>query len=184
MAEILSQPPINPWWVTGLVDGEGCFYAALCYRSKPTCTGRAVDCVELDIRLEIALRADDLDAVSKLDRHFGSCGELGIRGEHQTPSARKHNISAKPQVYLRLRGIDVARGKIIPHFESFPLQTKKSRDFEIWKSIVDFTSTNLSGRKGWLRRFPGAVNELQEMCDHMKAQRSYEAGVALFGGSN
>lgn len=40
------------------------------------------------------------------------------------------------------------------------------------------TETNLTGRKGWLRRFPVQVENLGAMCDDLKSLREYSPSLA------
>lgn len=52
------QIELNPWWVTGLVDGEGCFLAQLSFRMRAGRRGSYTR-VDLTSKFSIALRADE-----------------------------------------------------------------------------------------------------------------------------
>ena len=71
--------------------------------------------------------------------------------------------------------------KIIPHFQSFPLQSKKGRDYVVWKKIVLFVAEELLGKKGRLRRFPEKVDEVQRLCANLRTGRSFDA--TMHGGN-
>lgn len=56
----------------------------------------------------------------------------------------------------------------------FPLQSKKARDFAIWKEIIKFIDVELSGTKGWIRRFPEKLKQLEAMCQALSATRQFQ----------
>jgi hypothetical protein len=175
----LTKDKPNPWWVTGLVDGEGCFYADLSFRTKVTSSGRSVQCVELVAEMAIALRADDRSALEKVQSYFG-CGVLqGKRSSRNSPSNLRAGINPQPQFAFKIRKVGDLVNLVIPHFEAFPLQTKKSNDFVVWEKIVEFAATELKGYKGWLRRHPEKVDELGRMCADLKEARKYRPQAGL-----
>jgi len=177
MAEIL-QPDEFGWWVTGLVDGEGCFYAGLSFRSKKTAAGNSVPCVNLQAELAVALRADDEQVLGKLKSYFG-CGVVGNKTSNaNAPSRRRQGIHPSPMRSFKIRAISDLVSVVIPHFEKYPLQSKKLRDFEVWRSVVEFAAAELTGHKGWLRRFPEKVETLQELCVDLKNIRKYDPALA------
>ena len=173
--QIVPKDPFG-WWVTGLVDGEGCFYAGLNYRTKRTTSGRLVECVELQAEMAVCLRADDLGALEKLERWFG-CGKINKKTTSaQAPSVIKQGIRPNPMRRFVVRAPEDLVSAVIPHFESYPLQSKKANDFEVWRSVVEFASERLIGKKGWLRRFPKEVAALESKCSELKAGRVYAGG--------
>ena len=179
MTNLVTDKP-NPWWVTGLVDGEGCFYAGLSFRDKKSSSGDLVSCVNLVTELSIGLRADDRPVLDRIHDHFG-CGEIRWkRSANGCESTKRAGIvNARPQVTFKIRKLTDLVGVVIPHFEAFPLQSKKFRDFEIWKEIVRFAHAELSGSKGWLRRYPEKVDVLDRMCVALKEERAYRQPTGL-----
>ncbi len=177
MAEQEQLLSVPGWWVTGLVDGEGCFYANLVFRSKNVSSGRQVSCVELDARLAVALRADDAGTLTRLQDFFG-CGTVTRkRFNPDSPSKRRQGQSrSRPQQVFQIRRPEDLLRVVLPHFEAFPLQSKKARDFEVWKRIVEFATSELVGRKGWLRRFPEKIETLVGLCSDLKSVRIYPEG--------
>lgn len=158
---------MNPWWVTGLVDGEGCFYASFGTRDRVTEAGNSVSCSNFDIGLQIQMRDDDwamLDGV----REFFGCGSI-----LEKPVTASRLNGANPACSFRVNKLEDVVGVIIPHFTKYPLQSKKANDFEIWASLVTFVNENLAGKKGWIRRFPEQVNNVVNMCDRLKQVRKY-----------
>jgi len=158
------------WWFTGLVDGEGCFYSTLSLRQKKTPSGSEYPCINLDAGLQIWLRADDKAALEKIRDYFGF-GDLQSKPVNQ---ARKIQIpGSKPATSLRLRDLDLLVERVIPHFTEFPLQTKKMRDYEVWRELIEFVYTKLHGHKGWRRRFPEEVAKVSDLCARLKEVRVY-----------
>jgi len=171
------SPPIYGWWVTGLSDGEATFYAGLNFRPKRTKKGSLVDCVELDIRYAVALRADDAEVLLKLKEYFG-CGRITYRDTAKYPSNRKRK-QVNPQFLFQVRDPRELVASVVPHFERFPLQSKKVEDFEIWRAILVFATDELLGRKGWLRLFPDKVEHLREQCSKLSNVKKFDSGRAV-----
>lgn len=167
---LLTDIPVSGWWVTGLADGEGSFVATLTYRHRVGSKGQAIHSVDINHRFSLALRADDNQTIVKLARFFG-CGHVGDK------KAPKSKPDANPQRIFRVDAKNELMETVIPHFERFPLQSKKGRDFEIWKEIVKFVDAELSGTKGWVRRFPEKLERLQEMCDALAAIRQFRTAI-------
>jgi len=169
---------LNGWWVTGLVDGEGCFYAGLQHRNKKTSSGNTVACVELDIRLQVALRADDTAVLDRLPSYFG-CGIVtNKKFSINAPSVVRLGLKGKPVRNFQIRKPQDLLDYVVPHFDKYPLQSKKSRDYAIWKDLLNYASDNLIGRKGWLRRFPNEVDLLGSMCEDLRSLRTYSTLLA------
>lgn len=167
MTEASANLPVKGWWVTGLADGESSFVATLTYRSRETATGRSIRVADVSHRFSIALRADDNATIEKLFRYFG-CGHVG---DKKPP---KDKPDANPQRMFRVDAKSDLLSTIVPHFERFPLQSKKAQDFAIWKEIIKFIDVELSGTKGWIRRFPEKLKQLEAMCQALSATRQFQ----------
>src|SRR3989338_3196936 len=107
---------LNPYFVTGFVDGEGCF----CVSFSP----RRFKEVEFEVRpsFSVSQNKRDRSVLFKLQEYF-RCGSI-------RPS-RKDNTYK-----YEVRSIDELVLKIIPHFEKYPLQTGKKKEYEALKEIV------------------------------------------------
>lgn len=176
MATVL--PLVDPkmgWWVTGLTDGEGCFYADLSFRSKGTSSGNTVSCVSLDAQFSVALRADDADILHSIHDFFG-CGNVREKPASTAPSTRKYGLKPNPQVIYRVAAYQDLIDKVIPHFERFPLQTKKRHDFDMFRRILEFTGAELRGKKQWATKHSHKLEELSELCTVLKTGRRYASG--------
>ena len=103
------------WYLTGFVDGEGCFSVSFNLRSRLS-TG-----IEVRPSFSISQNKRNLDLIKQISDYFG-CG--GVRFDN------------KDQTYkYEVRSIDDLIKKIVPHFERYPLKTSKHKDFLIFKDI-------------------------------------------------
>lgn len=128
-------------WLSGFVDGEGCF-GIYCYRK-----GKVKSFVGLlSFEFAIQLREDDRAILEEIRDYLG-CGTVGMTSKAK---ARKNGMTnARDQVKFTCRDLESLRGKIVPHFERFPLRGKKAGDFEIWKRALDLQvlSVEMRGNK-------------------------------------
>jgi len=113
---------LNPYYVTGFVDGEGCF----CVSFSP----RRFKNVDWEVRpsFSISQNRRDRDILFKIKNYFG-CGSI-------RPS-RKDNTYK-----YEVRSLHDLVAKVIPHFEKYPLQTQKRKDFEILRKVVGMMQEN------------------------------------------
>ncbi len=162
---------LNGHWVSGFTDGEGCFY--LCYRLRGD-----RDEPECFAAFTISLREDDTNILNKICEYF-ECGSVKPAVRYKTTG------NAKPTTIFRTSKLVDLRNKIIPHFQSFPLQSKKQRDFTIWKDAVDLmwevrygirlnlklrSRGKMSTRHNWL---PNHLDRFIKLVDLMKSTREY-----------
>lgn len=128
MEKFDSSPKFNPWYITGLVEGEGCFSVSFNFRSKLSVG------IETRPSFSLSLNKRDLSIIQKLHLFFG-CG--GIRFS-KTDRTYKYEV----------RSISDLMEKIIPHFDQFPLQGNKEEDFGRFKKICRLVHSNhhLSGK--------------------------------------
>lgn len=104
-------------WLSGFVDGEGCFYLHYCTANKQHQAGFAIQ-----------LRADD-QQVLQLIRSYLQSGRFFHRlsqSEHQ-----------KPRIGYIISDIEALHNVVVPHFIKYPLFAKKTRDFSIWRQGVE-----------------------------------------------
>jgi hypothetical protein len=73
---------------------------------------------------------DDDDAVLRSIQSYWQCGTL----HHGKPHPNVRN--AKPTLVYNVTAITILIKTIIPHFDQFPLRSKKARDFLIWRQCV------------------------------------------------
>lgn len=110
---------LNPWFVTGLTDAEGCFRIIL-RRSSTILTGWSVS-FEFKIEMVVA----DMELLNALQSFFG-VGSVTVYGKF----ARFTITSLKDIVKV-----------LIPHFTNYPLITQKGADFYLFCLAVKITSS-------------------------------------------
>ena len=114
---------LEPWYITGLIDGEGCFSVSFSLRERLK--------LGLETRPSFALTLNvrDLALIKAVYAHF-KCG--GIR------------FSASDSTYkFEVRSIEDLVKYILPHFIKYPLVGSKRNDFEKFEQICRMVSANL-----------------------------------------
>ena len=122
----------HPNWLTGFVDGEGCFYV-LVSPAKGYSTGMRVK-----LTFYITQHIRDVHLLSQIIEYLG-CGRLD-------------KVSTRPnEASFVVTKIGDILGKILPFFQSYPLQGVKKFDyrdfFEIAKIMEDKSHLTPEGLK-------------------------------------
>lgn len=109
--------PINKelvWYITGFVDGEGCFSISFNRREKMK-SG-----IEVRPSFSIGQNKKSLSILKDIQNYF-ECGAIRFSKIDQT---YKYEV----------RSVGDIKEHIIPHFEKYPLQTAKLHDFQnfVW----------------------------------------------------
>lgn len=106
---------INPWYIVGFVEGEGCF--------SITISSHKTKKLGKDPRLifEIELRGDDRPILEQIREYFG-CGQIF--------DLNYDRYGWTPHVKYAVKSTKEILNKIIPFFRKFSLKGKKSRDFD------------------------------------------------------
>ena len=107
---------INPWFWSGLIDGEGSF-SIIIDRNKKRQIGWRVQS-----KFQIGLHKRDLSLLLQLQQYLGGIGSI-----HTYPT---RDIA----IYSIDSNKDLA--KLIDHFEKFPLLTQKKADFILFKQAI------------------------------------------------
>ena len=107
---------LNPYYITGFVDGEGSFSVSISPRDFKN--------VKWEIRpsFSISQNKRSRSILFKIKDYF-QCGTI-------RPN-RKDNTYK-----YEVRSVEELDKKIIPHFKKYPLQTDKKKDFEVFTSII------------------------------------------------
>ena len=111
---------LDPNWVTGFVDAEGCFSISV---DIPNCL-----IWKVKASFEINLHEKDKDILYKIKSFFG----VGVV---------YHRRDRKKYVYT-VTNLNNIKDVIIPHFTSFPLISIKRVDFLLWLKALNFTLNN------------------------------------------
>jgi len=121
---------INPWYVTGLVDGEGCFSLALNTENRKRKKGTISSYTYWVTIFRVSLREDDYKIIDKLRAYF-NCGSSN------TYRSSSHKLKAVPGITaFHVKSRKDLISKIIPHFDKYPLQAKKRATYKIWREAV------------------------------------------------
>lgn len=115
---------LHPFWISGFVDGEGCFSVSFSVRENRN--------PKIEVRPSFSVGQTGkrfCSSLEALQKTFG-CG--GIR------------YSANDGTYkYEVRSLDDLLDKIIPHFQKYPLVTPKRQDFENFVEICKLMKRNL-----------------------------------------
>lgn len=142
-------------WLSGFCDGEGCFLLQAETREG---------CVYPHAFFRLELRDDDCAILEEIQQYWG-VGNLYKKGARKTATR-----NSNPHCEYVVSGWKTLATVIIPHFEKYPLRTKKKRDFEIWRDGVRFAYTISQSRssKKWspyyveiLSRYVKALREVK-----------------------
>ena len=109
---------INPWWVVGFVDGEGCFSVSI----HANQLARPTSGWHVQPTFQVSQHIDHISTLRALESWFG-CGRVRLKGPNSAVA-----------VYSVYSTIQLTNA-IIPFFERFPLRVK-NEDFQIFARIV------------------------------------------------
>jgi hypothetical protein len=115
--------PLPPWYVTGLVEGEGSFCVSFTFRKKLRLG------IETRPSFSVSLHRRNLELLQALRRFFG-CGAIRYSRADRT---YKYEVRSVPDLVK----------KILPHFERYPLQGEKAKDFQRFAHICRKVHANL-----------------------------------------
>lgn len=106
---------LDPNWVTGFVDAEGCFSVII----------EVSDDLKRKVRVtfEINLHEKDVEILKSIKSFFG-VGNIYNRADK------------KISVY-RVTNVNYIKDNIIPHFTRYPLISKKGLDFLLWSKVIE-----------------------------------------------
>ena len=121
----LAKHSITSDWITGFVDGEGCFYF---YIGKQTNTT-----IQLQASLEIAQNTHDILILEEIKKFFG-CGRLKPKISHINLESVEKAIGISRLIISNPTDLKTI---IIPFFDINSLLTTKSLDFADWKLLIE-----------------------------------------------
>ena len=109
---------LDPNWVTGFVDAEGCFSVIIEIPSASYDLKKKVR-----VSFEINLHEKDEEILNKIQYFFG------VGAVYNRPDIKK-------SVY-RVANVNYIKDVIIPHFTKYPLISKKAIDFLLWSKVIE-----------------------------------------------
>ena len=141
---ILSTNNLNPFWVAGFVDGEGCFYI----KTSKTSSG-----YKINTYFYIAQHIRDIALLNVLVTYF-NCGLVETVKTRPTQSS-----------YVVYKSDDIVN-KIIPFFDVYSLRGKKLLDFYDFKKV-----RNLLGDIHKYDENSGTLKKIQKIKGNMNRNR-------------
>jgi hypothetical protein len=123
---------LDPKWITGFADGEGCFAINIYSRED-----RKTPAVQFGFSIGLSER--DFAIVKKIKKFFG-IGFCSIRKNKEDRDA-----------YYACNGPNAIREKIIPHFDKYMLQSEKRESYELWEKGLNIWKSNLSKKEKLLK---------------------------------
>jgi hypothetical protein len=109
-----------PSYISGYVDGEGCFTVSFSRRTRLRAGW------EVRPSFSVSQNADRAQVLRLMLEHFG-CGTI-------RPDRSDHTVK------YEVRGIDNLVTGIVPHFEKNPLMSDKQRDFQHFAAVCGLVS--------------------------------------------
>ena len=106
---------LQPYYVSGFVDGEGCFSVLFGKRSKLK-TG-----IEVRPSFSVSQGKSSKDLIQKFSLFFNTPDE-NIRSDRET-------------LKYESRSLDHLVDEVIPHFDNYPLESNKQNDFLKFKQV-------------------------------------------------
>jgi len=135
-----QQERLDAAWITGFVDGEGCFYVGINRINKMSLGWQVLP------EFRIVQHQRDEQVLQKIMSHFGFGS---IRVNH---GDRKE---------FRVRGLENLN-KIIGFFRKHPLQSKKKKDFELFSEIIGMMNQKEHLTKSGLNRIAKLASNMNE----------------------
>jgi hypothetical protein len=130
-----------PSYISGYVDGEGCFTVSI--SPRPTLR------VGWEVRpsVSVSQNGDRSEVLLAIQEYFG-CGSL---------RPDRSDLTLKWET----RRLSSILSSVVPHFRLYPLQSGKRRDFELFAAICERMARGEHREAGGLReivRMAGAMN--------------------------
>lgn len=119
-----QQERLNGYWITGFIDGEGCFHIQKNKNNKMKYGFQILP----EFRLVQHIR--DIDLLKKVQNYF----KMGV--------VRRNSSRHRTTMEWRVRSIKDLL-KLIEHFKKYPLQSKKLLDLEKFKHVVNLVKAGL-----------------------------------------
>lgn len=131
-------------WITGFVDGEGCFHVGIAKHPEMTAGFQVLP------EFTVVQHERDVQILHALKNHFG-CGVV-----------RKNNGD---RMAYRVRSTEHLLKIIVPFFQKHPLVSKKRVDFEKFRTVLLMMTREV-------HLTPQGVDEIRHIASQMNRGRS------------
>ena len=109
-----QQERLDPGWIVGFVDGEGCFHVAINRQPAMTLGWQVLP------EFRVVQHRRDKRVLDSLQSYFG-CGSV--------------TVNNGDRMEFRVRGLE-SLTKIVGFFEQHPLRTRKQNDFRKFAQVI------------------------------------------------
>ena len=113
----LTMAPLDPYFITGFSDAESSFIILILKEPRNEINW------SVKTRFSIALHKKDTEILELIKSYFDGVGTISPQN--------------KNSVQYRVSSLKDLNEKIIPHFDKYPLLTKKKADFILFKQIIN-----------------------------------------------
>ena len=116
-----QQERLNPYWLVGFTDGEGCFSISI-FKNKSLKSG-----YQVFPEFVLTQGAKSLETLEKVQKFFG-CGRIyeNKRYDNHRESLYRYCVRNKTDLLF----------KICPFFDKYPLETAKKNDYLLFKQAL------------------------------------------------
>jgi hypothetical protein len=147
-----TKSKLDPWYVTGLADGEGNFSINITIRKDRSTPGVK----KISFAFKVTQSAPNAGILYDLLRYFG-VGSVVI--DNRSDNTLKYHVQNQSDLL----------NVIIPHFLAYPLVTCKRLNFEDFKSALEMQAGLRSPLTGTT-----VVNSIEQLKAAMNKERSFE----------
>lgn len=117
-----QQGRLDPWWIVGFVDGEGCFSISII---KNATTKRGY---QIFPEFVVAQGERSLSVLEELQNFFG-CGKIYKNTRHDNHREPLYRYCVRSQTDLRY--------SVQPFFERYSLKSAKQNDFIVFCEVLE-----------------------------------------------
>ena len=148
---------LNPHYVVGFVDGEGCFSVSI---------GRKRFRVpEVKLKFEIEVREDDEPILQSIKKLL-DCGYI-YRLEYERYK------KWRPHVKYVVGSLRDLTAKVIPFFKMHPLQAKKKKQFDLFCQVAEMMEKGEHKTLEGIAKISSMRNEFRQHKDSLDALEAH-----------
>jgi hypothetical protein len=114
----IINPIINPWWLTGFIDGDGSFSASIKYKN--------LNRMSFQPSLSISQHKNNIILFENIKKYF-NCGNV---------YNKKASNGFYDHIQYAVSSTKDIRKEIITHFEKYPLMSYKKNVYKIWNELI------------------------------------------------
>lgn len=143
-------------WITGYVDGEGCFSVSL-FRNKTTKFGWQV------FPEFVVTQGEKSKESLKILENFFKCGKVYVNKRYDNHNENLYRFCVRSKKELS--------EIIIPFFKEHNLKTAKKEDFKIFAKIIEMMNANKHSELDGIKK----IARLIEKMNHKKSSKFLES---------